>query len=168
MPESVRVAQWAEANRDNLVTQRGLLFRCTHCATGKGRLTRQINALLVPQGLRNRILQLAHSHPVFGHKGSLATYQQLKSSYYWPTMKRDVAEFIRKCSFCQGKNRRLNPVPPRVRPLPSAPFSVISVNHARPFGIPVHGLRGPKNEEEERREGYIKGRRYRFLFLSPT
>ena len=36
LPESVRVAQWAEANRDNLVTQRGLLFRCTHCATGNG------------------------------------------------------------------------------------------------------------------------------------
>ena len=30
---------------------KGFLFRCTHCATGKGKLTRQINTLLVPARL---------------------------------------------------------------------------------------------------------------------
>jgi hypothetical protein len=57
-------------------------------------------------------MELAHCHPVYEHKGSLATYQLLKASYYWPTMKRDVAEFVKKCFFYQGKHRHLNPVPP--------------------------------------------------------
>jgi hypothetical protein len=57
-------------------------------------------------------MELAHCHPLYEHKGSLATYQLLKASYYWPTMKRDVAEFVKKCFFYQGKHRHLNPVPP--------------------------------------------------------
>ena len=106
-----KVAQWAKANEGNLVLQRGLLFRTTHWATGKGHLTRQINALLVPNPLRTRVLELAHSHLVFGHKGAGATYQLLRASYYWPTMKRDVDDFVRRCSVCQGKHRHFNPVP---------------------------------------------------------
>ena len=52
IPTDMEHARWAQANQGNLLTQRGLLFRCTHRTTGKGRLTRQINALLVPAGLR--------------------------------------------------------------------------------------------------------------------
>jgi len=165
IPADREHARWAQANQGNLLTQRGLLFRCTHCATGKGKLTRQINALLVPAGLRSRVLELAHSHPIYGHKGGLATYQLLRSSYFWPTMKADTAEFVRKCSFCQGKHRHLNPVPPRVRPLPEAPFSVISVDYAGPFGNPGQALKVSHSQEGERREGYSRSRRLRYCLV---
>ena len=112
VPRNRSWAQWAQANQGNLTSQQGLLFRCTHCATGKGKLTRQINALLVPAELRTRVLELAHSHPIYGHQGEQATYHMIKNSYFWPGMKADTLNFVHKCSFCQGKHRHLNPVPP--------------------------------------------------------
>jgi hypothetical protein len=119
LPKDPKTARWAKSNEENLISQRGLLFRCTHCATGKGRLTRQINAILVPQPLRTRVLELAHTQPIYGHKGVLATYQLLRTSYYWPTMKGDTVIFVRRCSFCQGKHRHVNPVP-----LETSPFRI--------------------------------------------
>ena len=112
VPRDKSWAQWVQANQSNLTSQQGVLFRCTHCATEKGKLTRQINTLLVPAELRTRVLELAHSHPIYGHKGGQATYHMIKNSYFWPGMKADTLKFVHQCSFCQGKHRHLNPVPP--------------------------------------------------------
>ena len=111
----------------------------------------------IPAGINwasNRVLELAHSHPIFGHKRGQATYQMIKNSYFWPGMKADNLNFVHRCSFCQGKHRQLNPVPPRVRPLPKEPFSVLSVDYAGPFGVPGQALKGSQSQEEERRKGY--------------
>jgi hypothetical protein len=80
-PRKPREAAWAKANEDNLLLHQNLLFWITHSASRKGSLKRQINELLVPQPLRTMVLELAHSHLVFGHNGVQANYQLLKSSY---------------------------------------------------------------------------------------
>jgi hypothetical protein len=112
IPADREHARWAQSNQGNLLTQKGLLFRCTHCATGKGKLTRQINALLVPAGLRTRVLELAHSHPIYGHKGGQATYHMIKNSYFWPGMKADTLKFVHQCSFCLREAPALEPGAP--------------------------------------------------------
>ncbi|XP_051153496.1 protein NYNRIN-like [Leptopilina boulardi] len=35
-----------------------------------------------------------------GHKGLTRTYRRIKSRFYWPNLRRDITEFIRRCPEC--------------------------------------------------------------------
>ncbi|KAL0448767.1 UNVERIFIED_CONTAM: Transposon Ty3-I Gag-Pol polyprotein [Sesamum latifolium] len=43
----------------------------------------------------------AHYAPYAMHPGSTKMYRDLRPYYWWPTMKKDVAEFVAKCLTCQ-------------------------------------------------------------------
>ena len=51
--------------------------------------------------LKKSILEQAHSGSFAMHPGSTKMYQDLKTSYWWSGMKRDVLEFVTKCMVCQ-------------------------------------------------------------------
>ena len=51
--------------------------------------------------LKKSILEEAYSESFAMHLGSTKMYQDLKSSYWWTRMKRDVLEFMTKCMVCQ-------------------------------------------------------------------
>ena len=51
--------------------------------------------------LRKVILEEAHSGSFAIHPGSTKMYQDLKMSFWWFGMKRDVSEFVTKCLVCQ-------------------------------------------------------------------
>ena len=51
--------------------------------------------------LKKSILEEAHSGSFAMHPGSTKMYQDLKTSYWWSRMKRDVSEFVTKCMVCQ-------------------------------------------------------------------
>ena len=51
--------------------------------------------------LRKAILEEAHSGSFAIHPGSTKIYQDLKMSFWWFGMKRDVSEFVTKCLVCQ-------------------------------------------------------------------
>ncbi|KAL0405910.1 UNVERIFIED_CONTAM: hypothetical protein Slati_3904900 [Sesamum latifolium] len=51
--------------------------------------------------LRTEILHEAHYAPYAMHPGSTKMYRDLRPYYWWPTMKKDVAEFVAKCLTCQ-------------------------------------------------------------------
>ena len=51
--------------------------------------------------LRREILDEAHNAPYAMHPGTTKMYNTMKSHYWWPGMKKDVAEFIAKCLTCQ-------------------------------------------------------------------
>ena len=59
--------------------------------------------LCVPDvdGLRNEILDEAHSTVYTMHPGATKMYHSVKTHYWWLRMKRDVAEFVAKCLICQ-------------------------------------------------------------------
>ena len=61
------------------------------------------NRICVPEGggLREQIMTEAHTAPYAMHPGSTKMYRDLKSFYWWPTMKKDVAEFVARCLTCQ-------------------------------------------------------------------
>ena len=56
----------------------------------------------VPDGndLRKSILEEAHNGSFAIHPGSTKMYQDLKMSFWWSGMKRDVLEFVTKCLVC--------------------------------------------------------------------
>ncbi|KAL0293701.1 UNVERIFIED_CONTAM: Transposon Ty3-I Gag-Pol polyprotein [Sesamum angustifolium] len=53
------------------------------------------------QELRMQIMQEAHYASYAMHRGSSKMYRDLRPYYWWPTMKKDVAEFVARCLTCQ-------------------------------------------------------------------
>ena len=51
--------------------------------------------------LKKSILEEAHSGTFAMHLDSTKMYQDLKTSYWWSRMKRDVLEFVTKCMVYQ-------------------------------------------------------------------
>ena len=51
--------------------------------------------------LRKVILEEAHSGSFAIHPDSTKMYQDLKMSFWWSGMKRDISEFVTKCLVCQ-------------------------------------------------------------------
>ncbi|KAL2226383.1 UNVERIFIED_CONTAM: Transposon Ty3-I Gag-Pol polyprotein, partial [Sesamum indicum] len=51
--------------------------------------------------LRMEIMHEAHYAPYAMHPGSTKMYRDLRPYYWWPTMKKNVAEFVAKCLTCQ-------------------------------------------------------------------
>ena len=63
--------------------------------------------------LKKVILEEAHSGSFAMHPCSTKMYQDLKVSYWWFGMKRDVSEFVTKCMVCQ-KVKAEHQVPSRL------------------------------------------------------
>lgn len=55
---------------------------------------------VVPKELRKNIIEENHCPPTCGHAGIYKTYDRLCQRYYWPKMKQDVTNFVRKCEIC--------------------------------------------------------------------
>ncbi|KAA3474185.1 DNA/RNA polymerases superfamily protein [Gossypium australe] len=51
--------------------------------------------------LRQMILREAHSSPYAMHPGGNKMYRDLREQYWWPGLKREISEFVRKCLTCQ-------------------------------------------------------------------
>ena len=76
--------------------------------------------IVVPKApaLRNNILEEFHASKTAGHSGVLRTYKRLTQQFYWPTMYRDVQEFVARCEACQRtKTEALTPAG-LLQPLP--------------------------------------------------
>jgi transposase InsO family protein len=57
--------------------------------------------LVVPASLRELVLKEAHDTPLSIHPGSIKMYQDVKQSYSWPGMKRDIAKYVAECDVCR-------------------------------------------------------------------
>ena len=51
--------------------------------------------------LRKAIIEEAHSGSFSIHPGSIKMYQDLKVSFWWSRMKREILEFVTQCLVCQ-------------------------------------------------------------------
>ena len=61
------------------------------------------NRLCVPDvvDLRREILDEVHNAPYAMHPGTTKMYNTLRQHYWWPGMKKDVADFATRCLTCQ-------------------------------------------------------------------
>ncbi|GKV12402.1 hypothetical protein SLEP1_g23547 [Rubroshorea leprosula] len=53
------------------------------------------------EGLRTKLLQEAHKSNYTNHLGSTNMYHDLKETFWWESMKKDVAKYVSKCLTCQ-------------------------------------------------------------------
>ena len=61
------------------------------------------NRMCVPDvcDLRREILDKTHNAPYAMHPGTTKMYNTLRQNYWWPGMKKDVADFVARCLTCQ-------------------------------------------------------------------
>lgn len=82
-----------------------------------------------------RIRLISETHSTLCHLGIYKTYNHLAKTYYWPKMRADVANFIRRCSVC----RAIKPEQSSPKGLMLSPQASIS----RPFELLCADLVGP-------------------------
>ena len=56
------------------------------------------------KGIRREILDESHTTPYSLHPGTTKMYQDLRTLYWWPGMKKDVVEYVARCLTCQQVN----------------------------------------------------------------
>jgi hypothetical protein len=59
--------------------------------------------VLVPVTLRAFICRRYHGVPVSGHLGRRRSYDQIRESYYWPGMYKDVTRWVAACLACRQR-----------------------------------------------------------------
>ena len=71
------------------------------------------------ENVKKVILNELHDAPLAGHPGITRTIARVEREYYWPGMKKDVAEYVKTCPSCQKHKRDygkkqglLQPIPP--------------------------------------------------------
>ena len=92
--------------------------------------------IVVPNVYRPEILSMTHETPLAGHMGVNKTQQRTLRHFYWPNVRKDVADFCRSCHSCQvvGKPNQTIPKAP-LQPIPAIkePFSHIIVDCIGPL-----------------------------------
>lgn len=80
------------------------------------------------------ILKEFHETPIGGHQGVTRTYNRVKLSYQWPSMKASIRDYISTCSKCQAnKVSRINKLPMKITSTASKPFELISLDIVGPL-----------------------------------
>ena len=60
--------------------------------------------MVVPESLRKRLMDVAHSAPTSAHPGRSKMYQTLRRHFYWPSMTVDINQWVENCPSC-ARNR---------------------------------------------------------------
>ena len=60
-----------------------------------------IHQIVVPKVYQSEILKLLHESSMGGHLGINKTYSRITKHFYWPQIRRCVAEFCKTCYTCQ-------------------------------------------------------------------
>ncbi|KAK3535399.1 hypothetical protein QTP70_012828 [Hemibagrus guttatus] len=84
----------------------------------------------VPSNLRIRVMQWVHTSLCSGHPGISRILHLTQNSFWWPSMVKDVANYVKSCSVCaQSKTPKelpsglLQPLP-----IPQRPWSHLSID----------------------------------------
>ncbi|XP_066964303.1 LOW QUALITY PROTEIN: uncharacterized protein [Macrobrachium rosenbergii] len=109
-----------------------------------------IDQVVIPFKLRPKIISLAHDNIMSGHLGVNKTLKKIYDSFYWPSLRRDVKNFVNSCHECQMAGKPNKPIPKA--PLISTPVS------GEPFEHRVTGIVGP----------LLRSKRRNFYILSTT
>ena len=144
-PANVRLAEQCErdSKRYVLLGELQCLYRVLQPARFvRRRAESQVVSIVVPLSRRLEILYVVHNSQFGGHFGAKRTLARLVGKYYWPTMAREVSEYVRQCPNCQMQKREANK-PPRFRSSmedPSGPFERMSVDTLGPFPPDAKGM----------------------------
>ena len=112
----------------------GLLVRkwVPYNSLGLGEAVFQV---VVPTKLRSKVLEISHGD-VAGHFGVRKTYDRVLHHFFWPRLKRDVAQFVKTCHTCQltsKPNQVVKPAPLFPIPAIGQPFEHLIIDCVGPL-----------------------------------
>ncbi|UYV66897.1 hypothetical protein LAZ67_4003261 [Cordylochernes scorpioides] len=113
----------------NFKEEDGCLFKKNPNPEGRAWL------LVVPENKKREIMKEYHNHMSNGHLGVARTMYRIKSKYFWPSMLKDVSEFVKTCHLCQSR-KGSNQLPSGLlQPIPPAnfPFERIGIDFVGPL-----------------------------------
>uniref|UniRef100_A0AAQ4QC33 Gypsy retrotransposon integrase-like protein 1 n=1 Tax=Gasterosteus aculeatus aculeatus TaxID=481459 RepID=A0AAQ4QC33_GASAC len=102
-----------------------------HCESFVGDPVYQI---VVPSKFRDLVLRVAHDES--GHMGVGKTYDRVLRHFFWPRMKKSVANYIKTCHTCQltGKpNQKVKVAPQYPIPVVDQPFEHLIIDCVGPL-----------------------------------
>lgn len=99
----------------------GLLYR--HWTPPKQ--VEQVEQLILPIIYRETTLRMAHLAPWAGHFGRRRTTDRVLHRFFWPGVRRDIADMCRRCQTCQKATKGIT------RKLPLVPLPIIEVPFRR-------------------------------------
>ena len=85
--------------------------------------------IVVPESLRSKILEEAHSGCFAGHFAFKKVYDRLRKCYWWKGMRADIHRFCRSCLVCASRKGPGRPFRPPLTPIPvGGPFHRLGVD----------------------------------------
>ena len=54
----------------------------------------------VPKIIRSKVISRHHNYPLAGHFGIDKTRELVGRKYYWPSLKKDVENYVKGCNVC--------------------------------------------------------------------
>ena len=95
-----------------------------------------VNQVVVPKPYQNHIMSMAHDIPMAGHLGVKKTCDRILQHFYWPNLRRSVADYCKSCHTCQlvGKPNQ-DPLKAPLKPIPivDEPFNRVIVDCVGPL-----------------------------------
>ena len=113
--------------------ENGVLYRYFQSISYRaGEVVRRI---MVPSGLRSKIIGVAHDSMVSGHMAVRRTYDRILANFYWPGIWGDVVRYCRSCDVCQRTvaKGKVAKVPLEKLPIIETPFERMSVDIVGPI-----------------------------------
>ena len=96
--------------------------------------------LVLPVEQREEAMQECHAEPTAGHLGRAKTHARVTLYYYWPSLRKDVADFVRNCLICQQcKVQQTAPAGLMGSHRASRPWQVVAGDIMRPFPKSARG-----------------------------
>ena len=87
------------------------------------------NRVVIPNELVPDILEIAHE----GHPAEASMLQQLRQTLWWPSIAKDVKEFVQSCVGCAAALPRNTPPTMKVRETPDRPWQHCSADYKGPI-----------------------------------
>jgi hypothetical protein len=90
----------------------------------------------VPKGVtREKILKEHHDTTLAGHPGQHRMHENIFRQFWWPTLRKDIRQYIEGCSLCQRMKIRHRPPPTTLQPseIPTHNWQRISVDMIGPL-----------------------------------
>jgi len=95
------------------------------------------NRTYVPSSVRSRLIQWMHTAKFSAHPGMSRTIALISRRFWWPTLHKDVKEYVLACSTCARNKTSHQPPSGLLHPLPvpTRPWSHIAIDFVT--GLPI-------------------------------
>ena len=98
--------------------------------------------VVVPETLRERLLDIAHNPPISAHPGRSRMYQTLRRDFYWPSMTADIHFTVDRCDACaRNHNKDQRKIYPMKLFPADKPLEFVAMNNLGPLPKTKHGKR---------------------------